>query len=133
MPTFSPDDDCAIRAVVQRLVDAWHARDADSFAGAFASCATFFNVFGQKLCGRAEIAAHHAQLFAGVYSGSRISDVAVAATCVTPTVAVVTWSSVLKVGDEARRAHAHTVFVREAERWMILSLQNMLPLSLQAS
>ena len=132
MSTLSPDDGRAIRAVVQGLVDAWHARDAESFASAFESNAAFFNVFGQKLCGRTEIAAHHAQLFAGVYSGSRISDVGVAITCVTPSVAVVTWSSVLNLADEARRAHAHTVFVREAERWVIVSLQNMLPLSLPA-
>lgn len=129
MSTLSPVDDRAIQAVVQGLIDAWHARDAESFASAFESNATFFNVFGQRLCGRTEIAAHHAQLFAGAYSGSRISDVAVAITCVTPTVAVVTWSSVLNVADEARRAHAHTVFVREADQWVILSLQNMLPLS----
>ena len=132
MCNLSPVDDRAIRDVVQGLVDAWHARDAESFARAFESDATFFNVFGQKLCGRTEIAAHHAQLFAGVYSGSRISDVAITSTAVTPTVAVVNWSSVLHVADEERRAHAHTVFVRGADQWIIASIQNMLPLSLPA-
>jgi uncharacterized protein (TIGR02246 family) len=127
---MSTSDDRAIHAIVQRLADAWRRGDADAFAGAFSPDAEFFNVFAQRLCGRAAIASHHAQLFAGVYRGTHVTDVQVSIKPVTPSAAAVSWSSVLHVAGEQRRAHALSVFVRAGGSWEIASLQNMAPLPL---
>jgi uncharacterized protein (TIGR02246 family) len=129
MSTMSISDDREIHAVVQRLVDAWRQGDADAFAGAFAADADFFNVFAQRLCGRAAIASHHAQLFVSVYRGTRVTDVQVSIKSAAPNAAVVSWSSVLHVAGEQRRGHALSVFVRAGGSWEIVSLQNMAPLS----
>ena len=129
MSKLDVTDELAIGAVVQKLVDAWHRTDAAAFASAFAHDADFYNVFAQRLCGRDAIACHHDHLFTGVYRDTRITDVDLSIRSAGADVAVVTWSSVLQVGGEHRRAHALSVFVRATGGWEILSLQNMAPLS----
>lgn len=129
MPQLSPADDLAIRATVQSLVEAWHCGDAQAFAAAFAEDAAFINVFAQTLDGREAIARHHAELFATVYRGTRISGIDMKVMLVHPDVATVAWSSVLHVGEERRPAHALTVFVRNADGWQIRALHNMVPLA----
>lgn len=124
---LSSIDEQAIHAAINGLIDAWHHGDADAFARAFTEDAIFFNVFAQRLDGRAAITRHHAELFAGIYRGSRVSDVEVSMRAAAPHVAVVAWSSVLHVAGEARPGHALTVFVRGGRRWQILSLHNMAP------
>lgn len=129
MSQLVPADELAIGAIVQNLVDAWHRGDATAFASAFAHDADFYNVFAQKLCGREAIACHHHQLFTGIYRDTCVTDVDLSIRSASPDVAVVTWSSVLHVAGEQRRAHALSIFVRAASRWEILSLQNMAPVS----
>lgn len=128
--SLTPADRAEINDVVQSLVRAWHDSDAEAFASAFAEDADFYNVFAHKLSGQAQIASHHALLFATVYRGSRISDVDVSIRPIEKDVATVAWSCVLHVNDEKRPAHALIVVARQARHWKIYALHNMAPLTM---
>jgi uncharacterized protein (TIGR02246 family) len=65
-------DEGAIRAIHQRMIDAWNAGDAVAFAAPFTDEANFVAFEGTHLKGRREIAAFHQQIFDTVVKGMRL-------------------------------------------------------------
>jgi len=63
-------DEHAIRAVMDRFMDAWNHHDAEAFAAVFSQDADFTNVRGMGATGRAKIEAFHAPGFATIFSKS---------------------------------------------------------------
>ena len=61
--TQTAADEDAIRAIHQRIIDAWNAGDGDAFAAPFSDRADFVAWNGTHLEGRQEIAAFHRQMF----------------------------------------------------------------------
>ena len=69
-PTAADED--AIRAIHQRMIDAWNAGDAAAFAAPFTDEADFVAFEGTHLKGRREITAFHQQIFDTVVKGTRL-------------------------------------------------------------
>ena len=65
-------DEDAIRAVHQRIIDAWNAGDGSAFAAPFTDDADFVAWEGTHLKGRVEIASFHRRAFDTVVKGSRL-------------------------------------------------------------
>ncbi len=61
--TRTAADENAIRAIHQRMIDAWNAGDAAAFAAPFTDEANFVAFEGTHLKGRREIASFHQQIF----------------------------------------------------------------------
>jgi uncharacterized protein (TIGR02246 family) len=59
-------DEDAIRAIHQRMIDAWNAGDAAAFAVPFTDEADFVAFEGTHLKGRREIALFHQRIFDSV-------------------------------------------------------------------
>jgi uncharacterized protein (TIGR02246 family) len=69
----SHDDETEIRALVQRLEDAWNAADAPAWARDCLEDADFINIRGEVLPDRNANEIRHAMMFAGPFRGSRIA------------------------------------------------------------
>jgi uncharacterized protein (TIGR02246 family) len=65
-------DENAVRAIHQRMIDAWNAGDAAAFAGPFTDDADFVGFEGTRLKGRRGIAAFHQQMFDTVVKGTSL-------------------------------------------------------------
>ena len=65
-------DEDAIRAIHQRMIDAWNAGDAAAFAAPFTDDADFVAFEGTRLKGRRGIAALHQQMFDTVVKGTSL-------------------------------------------------------------
>ena len=75
-------DETGIQEVVKQLEDAWNASDSRSFAAQFAEDATFIQIFGGQLDGRAAIEGSHRAIFDTIYKAARlVSRCAVFASC----------------------------------------------------
>ena len=61
--TSTAADEDAIRAIHQRMIDAWNAGDAAAFAAPFTDEAGFVAFEGTHLKGRREIASFHQRIF----------------------------------------------------------------------
>jgi uncharacterized protein (TIGR02246 family) len=72
MTTLSPDDDAAIRGLIERMRAGWNAGDGAAFASVFTPDADYVIVNGRHIRGRDGIRAGHEWLFSGVYRGSRV-------------------------------------------------------------
>ena len=70
--TQTAADEDAIRAIHQRMIDAWNAGDAAAFAAPFTDEANFVAFEGTHLKGRREIASFHQQIFDTVVKGTRL-------------------------------------------------------------
>jgi uncharacterized protein (TIGR02246 family) len=66
--TDAEADEHAIRAVMDRFMDAWNRHNAKAFAAVFAEDADFTNVRGNGASGRAKIEDFHAPMFATIFS-----------------------------------------------------------------
>src|SRR5436305_14763433 len=62
-PALKPEDEAAIRALFQQMLDGWNRSDGNAFAGPFAEDSDFVGFDGTYLKGRQEIASFHQQLF----------------------------------------------------------------------
>jgi uncharacterized protein (TIGR02246 family) len=69
--TQTTADEDAIRAIHQRMIDAWNTGDAAAFAP-FTDDADFIAFEGTHLKGRREIASFHQQIFDTVVKGTRL-------------------------------------------------------------
>jgi uncharacterized protein (TIGR02246 family) len=65
-------DEDAIRAIHQRMIDAWNAGDGAAFAAPFTDDADFVAWEGTHLKGRPEITSFHRRAFDTVVKGSRL-------------------------------------------------------------
>ena len=70
--TLTAADEDAIRAIHQRMIDAWNAGDAAAFAAPFTDEANFVAFEGTHLKGRREIASFHQRIFDTVVKGTRV-------------------------------------------------------------
>jgi uncharacterized protein (TIGR02246 family) len=70
--TQTAADEDAIRAIHQRMIDAWNAGDAAAFAAPFTHEAGFVAFEGTHLKGRREIASFHQRIFDTVVKGTRL-------------------------------------------------------------
>jgi uncharacterized protein (TIGR02246 family) len=70
--TQTAADEDAIRAIHQRMIDAWNAGDGAAFAAPFTDDADFVAFEGTHLKGRQEIALFHQRIFDTVVKGSRL-------------------------------------------------------------
>jgi uncharacterized protein (TIGR02246 family) len=68
--TGQETEEHAIRAVMDRFMDAWNHHDAKAFAAVFAEDADFTNVRGMGASGRDKIESFHAPMFATIFRKS---------------------------------------------------------------
>ena len=68
--TGTKTEDDAIRAVMDRFMDAWNHHDVHAFAAVFAEDADFTNVQGKSASGRAKIEEFHTRPFATLFKDS---------------------------------------------------------------
>lgn len=67
-----PGDELEIRALHQRVLDAWGAGDGEAFAAPFSDDAVFVAFDGTVMRGREQIAAEHQELYDRWLKGSRL-------------------------------------------------------------
>ena len=72
--TRTAADEDTIRAIHQRMIDAWNAGDAAAFAAPFTDEANFVAFEGTHLKGRREIASFHRRIFDTVVKGTRLQS-----------------------------------------------------------
>jgi uncharacterized protein (TIGR02246 family) len=70
--TQTAADEDAIRAIHQRMIDAWNAGNAEAFAAPFTDEADFVAFEGTHLKGRREIASFHQRIFDTVVKGTHL-------------------------------------------------------------
>lgn len=121
-------DERAIQDVVKQLEAAWNAYDSKSFAAPFAEDATFIQIFGGQLDGRAAVEASHRAIFDTIYKGSHASFTLRSVRFVRPDVAVVFTHAHLKffAGGEAREIETRPtmILVKGQAKWQIVAFQN---------
>lgn len=66
------ENDASLRHILDTQAAAWNRGDGDAWAASFADDATFINVRGQIVHGRAGIAALHRMILTGPYQGSHV-------------------------------------------------------------
>ncbi len=119
--------DDAARNMVATLETAWGAGDGDGFASVFSEDADFTHIEGETVRGRADIAAHHRDIFGSVYRGTTMKVDAMRTTEIAPGVATIEANATVASDFGARGSHALIVIVRQADRWAIRSFHNMVP------
>jgi uncharacterized protein (TIGR02246 family) len=87
--TSQQTEEHAIRAIMDRFIDAWNQHDAKAFAALFAEDADFTNVRGMGASGRAKIETFHAPLFATIFSKSHQEHTDIKARFLRPDMAAV--------------------------------------------
>lgn len=63
-----------IRGLLDRQTEAWNQGDAAAFAEAASEEIWFTNILGQTRTGRREFQERHAEIFAGMFRGSRLEQ-----------------------------------------------------------
>lgn len=129
-PTTSlpTDEQAAIAALPQRIVDAWAAHDADTFAEVFTEDGTMI-LPGLYRKGREEIRSFMAAAFAGPYKGTQVTGQPIELQLFNDGAAVlVTQGGVLAPGEtvvsDERAIRASWVVVRRDGHWQLAVYQN---------
>jgi uncharacterized protein (TIGR02246 family) len=122
-------DEREIRAMHQRMLDAWAAGDGDGFAAPFVDDARFIGFDGSVTRGRKQIATAHQELFDRWMKGTRLVAERTEVTFVGGDAAIVN-----AVGGTVMRGKAEPaperdsiqtlVAVRKAGSWSFVSFQN---------
>lgn len=124
----SARDEAEIRALFDRMGEAWEREDGESFASVFAIDADFVNIRAHALRGRAEIGRHHTQIFTTIYRGSTVRIGGLRIRSIRPDVATIEAESAVTLpGQPERHAHMLAVAARDGGRWEIQALHNMIP------
>ncbi|HTA49767.1 MAG TPA: SgcJ/EcaC family oxidoreductase [Verrucomicrobiae bacterium] len=125
-------DEHAIRAVIDRFMDAWNRHDAKSFAAVFAEDADFTNVRGVGATGRANIESFHAPMFATIFSKSHQEYTGIKTRFIRPDVASVDvrWKMTGTTDPQGnlrpeREGLLNFVMVKNAGRWEIVVMHNL--------
>ena len=124
--TFSTDE-AEIRALLQRLNEAWG--NADMYAALFTEDANYVTFDGSQVTGRAAIAESHRPLFEGFMRGSRLVGQITALRFLTPDVALVYGKGAViqKHQKQASRRAVSVqtnVVVRQDGCWQIAAFHN---------
>src|SRR5579883_1833571 len=123
------NDEAGVRALMQRLYEAWGEGDADAFAALFTEDADYVTFDGSLSKGRQAIADIHRPLFEGFMKGSRLTGQTTAVRFLGPDVALVySEGAVLRKNQRrpSRRALSvqTNVAVRQGDRWLLTAFQN---------
>lgn len=128
-PSLDTSDTTALRAVPQRIIEAWANHNADRFAEVFTENATLILPGDVFLTSREEIRSFMRNAFSGPFKGTRVTGAPLSIRPLAAGVAVlVTQGGVLAPGDteptDARAIRATWVLVKEGADWRIASYQN---------
>jgi uncharacterized protein (TIGR02246 family) len=123
----APADEAAVRALVQRLDDAWG--DADAYAAVFTEDADYVTFDGTALRGRRAIAEAHRPLFERFLKGSRLVSEPPTVRFLAPDVALVHGKGAILRARQRRpsrrRLSVQTlVAVRREGGWRLTAFQN---------
>jgi uncharacterized protein (TIGR02246 family) len=125
-------DERAIRAVMDRFVDAWNHHDPKAFATVFAEDADFTNWRGTGASGRAKIEAFHAPVFATIFSKSHLEYTDIKTRFVRPDVATVDvhWKMSGAIDGQGnprpeREGLLSFVMAKSAGQWEIVVMHNL--------
>ena len=125
-------DERAIRAVMDRFVDAWNHHDAKAFATVFAEDADFTNWRGTGASGRSKIEAFHAPVFATIFSKSHLEYTDIKTRFVRPDVATVDvhWKMSGAIDAQCnprpeREGLLSFVMANSAGQWEIVVMHNL--------
>jgi uncharacterized protein (TIGR02246 family) len=128
----SPEtDEHAIRAVMDRFMDAWNHHDAEAFAAVFSQDADFTNVRGMGATGRAKIKAFHAPVFATIFGKSHQECTDIKTRFLRPDVAAVDvrWKMTGAMDPQGnlrdRDGLLNFVMEKNAGRWEIVVMHNL--------
>jgi uncharacterized protein (TIGR02246 family) len=128
---LAPEDEAAIRALLDRMGQAWARGDGEAYASVFSEDATYDNAPGQRVVGRQEIAASHQRIFDSVLRHTRLgSGYPVRLQPVTPEVVLVHASgAVLFAGEDEAKVPPNglltMVAARRGDRWQFVSFSNV--------
>ena len=121
----------AILAVVQAIIDAWNRHDMDAFAEQFYADADFVNVRGVRWMGRRAIKEAHAASHSTIFKSSQLSLREFSVRLLRPDVAVARSITMVTgqtgVSGETlppRSTMLTLIMVKEGGRWMIAVAQN---------
>jgi uncharacterized protein (TIGR02246 family) len=114
--------------VFRRFSEAWNRHDMTDLGGGFTDDATFVNVVGMQMNGRADIATQHALIHRGPYRQSNLSLEVTDAAEVAPGVVVCHASTELR-GDErspgeTRKSLITFVVTGSGHEWRIAAAHN---------
>ena len=130
--TSAETDEHAIRAVMDRFMDAWNHHDAKAFAAVFAEDADFTNVRGIGASGRQKIEDFHAPVFATIFSKSHQEYTDVKTRFIRPDIAAVDvhWKMTGVIDAQGsprpdRDGLLNFVMAKNAGRWEILVMHNL--------
>ena len=130
--TSAETDEHAIRAVMDRFMDAWNHHDAKAFAAVFAEDADFTNVRGIGASGRQKIEDFHAPVFATIFSKSHQEYTDVKTRFIRPDIAAVDvhlkMTGVIDAQGNPRpdrEGLLNFVMAKNAGRWEILVMHNL--------
>jgi uncharacterized protein (TIGR02246 family) len=141
MHATSPGED-SIRRLLEEQVAAWNAGDAEGWCKHFAPDAGFVNILGMRFEGRDANAHRHAELFAGIFKGSRleIRDLEIrvldAASAIADAVLDLAHFQKLPpgirptIGNDVLRTRMHYVMVRDGDGWCVVYSQNTAVMSM---
>jgi uncharacterized protein (TIGR02246 family) len=126
-----PNDEKAIRGLVDAFVDGWNAHDGAACAEPFAADADFTAITGLKARGRDLIARGHNEILSTIYRGTRNSANVQGIRFLRPDVAVVDVIFTLQKENgepfELRGSSCGMVVTKEGGKWSIAVLRNMIP------
>lgn len=125
---FTDEAQKAVLTVPMRIMAAWAANDADTFASIFTANGSLL-MQDNQLTSSAEIRAYMAAGFQGPLQGARVTGWPLCVTYLSATVAmVVTQGGILMPGDTAlapeREIRATWVIVAQDGQWKLLSHQS---------
>jgi len=130
--TSAETDEHAIRAVMDRFMDAWNHHDAKAFAAVFAEDADFTNVRGIGASGRQKIEDFHAPVFATIFNKSHQEYTDVKTRFIRPDIAAVDvhWKMTGVIDAQGsprpdREGLLNFVMAKNAGRWEILVMHNL--------
>lgn len=125
---MTEQDEKAIRALVQQMMDGWNAHDGDAFAVPFAEDADYVVVNGAYVRGREAIAAGHVRIFTTIYHDSYNEITVERIRLLREDVAVVHAHAHLTIrandAVEETNARLGIVAVKDDDRWEIAAFQN---------
>ena len=128
MTTLTPDDEAAIRALVEQMREGWNAGDGAAFAAVFTTEADYVIVNGQHIRGRDGICAGHEQIFNEVYRGSRMEFTVEQVRGLSDGVALAHTQSHLTFMADGETRHRNTrfslVLVKTEGAWQAAAFQN---------
>jgi uncharacterized protein (TIGR02246 family) len=136
MTTNTSTAEASIRDVLERQIAGWNAGDAAAWCRDFTPDSNFVNILGMQFEGRDANRQRHGEMFAGIFSGSRLEIVDTHIRMLGDSVAVadlvldLTGFRALPpgirptLGTDVLRTRMHYVLVAGAGRWHIVFSQN---------